>query len=291
MTAWMVTAAMLIGAAQAETALTAGPPEQAATGFKFTEGPLWLGAEGLIFSDIPADTIFRLDKSVFRTPSGASNGLTLDREGRLIVCETKTRRVTRTEKDGTLTVIADKFEGRRLNSPNDVVVRSDGTIFFTDPPYGLPGGLKDPAAELDFTGVYAVTPGGALRALGRDFTTPTGLAFSPDEKTLYVSDTERKHIRAFDVAPDGSLSNSREFYTLPVPDGLKVDRAGRVWCSAQDGVHVIGTDGKRLELVAVPNASNVAFGDADARMLYVTAVQSLFKVRVKEPGTLPGPGR
>jgi gluconolactonase len=291
MTAWMIVAAMALGAAPAETAMTAGPPEQVATGFKFTEGPLWLGEVGLIFSDIPGDTIYRADKSAFRTPSGESNGLTLDREGRVIVCETKTRRVTRTEQDGTITVVADKFEGRRLNSPNDVVVRSDGTIFFTDPPYGLPKGLKDPAAELDFTGVYAVKPGGVLRALGRDFTTPNGLAFSPDEKTLYVSDTERKNIRAFDVASDGALSNGREIYTLPVPDGLKVDAAGRVWCSAQDGVHVLGPDGKRLELVDVPNASNVAFGDADAKALYVTAIQSVFKVRIKEPGTLPGPKR
>ena len=291
MTAWMVIAALLIGAAQAETALTAGPPEQAATGFKFTEGPLWLGAEGLVFSDIPADTIFRLDKSVFRKPSHWSNGLTLDREGRLIVCETTTRQVTRTEKDGTITVVADRFEGHKFNGPNDVVVRSDGTIFFTDPPYGLPKRLQDPAAELDFAGVFAVTPGQAPRALARDFETPNGLAFSLDEKTLYVSDTERKHIRAFDVAPDGSLSNSREFYTLPVPDGMKVDLAGRVWCSAKDGVHVVGRDGKRLDLAPVPDASNCAFGGADAMTLYIMAGPSVFKVRLRQPGVLPGPQR
>jgi gluconolactonase len=291
MTAWMIIAAMSLGAAPDGTAMTAGPPEQVATGFKFTEGPLWLGEGGLIFSDIPGDTIYRADKSVFRAPSGASNGLTLDREGRLLVCETKTRRVTRTEKDGAVTVIADRFEGHRFNSPNDVVVRSDGTIFFTDPPYGLPKGMQDPAAELGFAGVFAVKPGEAPRVLGKDFATPNGLAFSPDEKTLYVSDTEGKHIRAFDVAADGTLSKGREIYTLPVPDGLKVDAAGRVWCSAQDGVHVIGQDGKRLELIAVPDASNVAFGDADAKALYVTAIQSVFKVRIRESGILPGPGR
>jgi gluconolactonase len=291
MTAWMAAAIVVLGAAQGETATTAGPPEQVATGFKFTEGPLWLGRDGLVFSDIPADTIYRADKSVFRRPSGESNGLTLDREGRLIVCETKTRRVARTEKDGTVTVIAEKFEGHRLNSPNDAVVRSDGTIFFTDPPYGLPKRLKDPAAELDFAGLFAVKPGEAPRMLGKDFETPNGLAFSPDEKTLYVGDSERGHIRAFDVAAGGALSNSREFYTLPTPDGLKADAAGRVWCSAEDGVHVIGPDGNRIDLVPVPRASNVAFGGDDARTLYVTAVQSVFKVRLKNPGILPGPGR
>ncbi len=288
MTAWMVATALALGAALGETAMTAGPPEQAATGFKFTEGPVWLGNDGLIFSDIPGDTIYRLDKSPFRRPSNCSNGLTLDREGRLVACETTTRRVTRAEKDGAITVIADSFEGHKFNGPNDVVVRSDGTVFFSDPPYGLPKRLKDPAAELDFAGVFAVKPGEAPRALGRDFETPNGLAFSPDEKTLYVSDTERRHIRAFDVAADGTLSNSREFYTLPVPDGMKVDPAGNVWCSAEDGAHVIGPDGKRLELIDIPRASNCAFGDADAKALYVAAGPSIFKVRLNNPGILPG---
>ena len=264
MTAWMVVAALAMGTAQGESAMTAGPPEQVATGFTFTEGPVWLGKEGLIFSDIPADTICRLDKSAFRNPSNHSNGLTLDREGRLIVCETTTRRVTRTEKDGTITVIAEKFEGHKLNSPNDVVVRSDGVIFFTDPPYGLPKRLQDPAAELDFAGVFAVKPGEAPRAVGKDFETPNGLALSPDEKTLYVDDTERKHIRAFDMAADGTLSNSREFYTLPVPDGMKVDRDGNLWAAGPDD---------------------------DAKALYVAAGPSVFKVRLKRPGVLPGPKR
>ncbi len=291
MTAWMAAAILVLGTAQGETAMTLGPPEQAGTGFIFTEGPVWLGKEGLIFSDIPADTICKPDKTAFRKPSGQSNGLTLDGEGRLVVCETATRRVTRTEKDGAITVIADQFDGRRFNSPNDAVVRSDGTIFFTDPPYGLPKRLKDPAAELDFGGVFAVKPGAAPRVLGRDFETPNGLAFSPDEKTLYVSDTERKHIRAFDAAADGTLSNCREFYTLPVPDGLKVDRAGNVWCSAEDGVHVIAPDGKRIGLVAVPLASNCAFGGDDGKTLYVTARTSVFQVRLTKPGIVPGPKR
>ncbi len=288
---WMAIAMLAMAAAPGETAMTAGPPEQVATGFKFTEGPLWLGKDGLIFCDIPGDTIYWLDKSAFRNPSHWANGLTLDREGRLIVCENNTRRVTRTEKDGTVTVITDKFEGHRFNGTNDVVVRSDGTIFFTDPPYGLPKRLQDPAAELDFAGVFAVKPGEASRAVGKDFETPNGLALSPDEKILYVSDTERNHIRAFDLAADGSLSNSREFYTLPVSDGMKVDPAGNVWCSAKDGIHVIAPDGKRLELIGIPEASNCAFGDADAKALYVAAGPSIFKVRLKSPGTLPGPRR
>ncbi len=291
MTAWLMTALLALGAAPGESAVTAGPPEQVATGFTFTEGPLWLGKEGLIFSDIPADTMFRLDKSAFRKPSHWSNGLTLDREGRLIACETTTRRITRTEKDEAITVIADSFEGHKLNGPNDVVVRSDGTIFFTDPPYGLPKRLQDPSAELDFCGVFAVKPGEAVRALVKDLETPNGLAFSPDEKILYVSDTERKHIRAFDVVADGTLSNSREIYTLPVPDGMKVDPAGRIWCSAKDGIHVIGTDGKLIERIDIAEASNCAFGGEDAKALYVTAGPSIFKVRLKNAGVLPGPKR
>ena len=289
--AWMTIAALVVSAAQGGAVLTAGPPEQVATGFKFTEGPLWLGRDGLIFCDIPGDTIYRPDKTVFRRPSNWANGLTRDREGRLIVCENSARRVTRTEKDGAITVIADKFEGHKFNGPNDVIVRSDGMVFFTDPPYGLPKRLQDPAAELDFSGVFAVKPGEAPRALGKDFETPNGLALSPDEKILYVSDTERNHIRAFDLAVDGTLSNSREFYTLPVSDGMKVDPAGNVWCSAKDGIHIVAPDGKRLERIDIPEASNCAFGDDDGKALYVAAGPSIFKVRLKKPGLLPGPGR
>ena len=257
-------------------------------GYMFTEGPLYLPDGVLIFSDIPADTIFREDKTVFRKPSGQSNGLTLDREGRLIACEHKNRRVTRTEPDGAITVLAERYEGKKLNSPNDVVVRSDGAIFFTDPPYGLPGGLEGPEAELTFSGVYMISPEGELRLLIEDFHKPNGLAFSPDESTLYIADTEGRHIRAFDVATDGSLAAGRIFAELPGPDGMKVDVEGNVWCTASDGVRVHDPEGNLLETIVFPQApANCAFGDKDGRTLYVTARTGVYKVRTRTTGIHP----
>jgi len=291
MTAILAFVVTVLATAGEGAGLTAGPPTVAQSGFTYTEGPLWLGEAGLIFSDIPGNTIYRLDKSVFRRPSGAANGLTLDLEGRVIVCETEGRRVTRLEKDGTVTVIADRFEGKRFNGPNDVVVRSDGTVFFTDPPYGLPKMLHDPAAELDFAGVFAVKSGEPPHALARDFVTPNGLAFSRDEKILYVSDTEAGHVRVFDAAADGTLSNSRELYRLPRPDGVKVDTTGNIWCAAENGVHAMNARGKRLQVVPVPKSSNCAFGDSDARTLYITAWTDIYRVRTAVPGLLPGPKR
>ncbi len=290
MIALLVSGMMVFGADA--PAMTAGGVEGVVSGFKFTEGPLWTGAGGLIFSDIPADTIYRADKSVFRQPSGESNGLTLDAEGRLLACEHKNRRVSRTEKDGTVTVVAERFDGKRLNSPNDLAVRSDGTVFFTDPPYGLPGGLEGPDAELDCAGVYAVKPGGEARQLARDFKKPNGIAFSPDEKTLYIADTEGGHVRRFSVAPDGALAGGGVLYELPGPDGLKVDRAGNLWCTAGDGVHVVNPEGKRLQLVEIPERpSNCAFGGGDGKTLFVTAVTGVYKVGTTTAGILPGPAK
>ena len=279
--ATLMIAAALLGAGDE---LTTGPVEMIAGGFKFTEGPLWVPGEGLIFSDIPADTIYAFNKealskpmsekeaefakAVFRKPSGKSNGLTLDEQGRLIACEHWNRRVTRTEKDGSVTVVADAYEGKKFNSPNDVVVRSDGTVFFTDPPYGLEGR----EAELDWAGVYAVSPEGTVKLLAKDFSRPNGLAFSKDEKVLYIADTEGKHIRAFDVAADGALSNGRVFCELPGPDGMKVDVRGNVWCTASDGVRVFNPKGELLRTVEFPEVpANCAFGDDDYLTLYVTA--------------------
>lgn len=256
--------------------LVQGPVETVGTEFAFTEGPVWIPGKGLIFSDIPADTIFGADKSVFRTPSGKSNGLTLDKQGRLIACEGGNRRVTRTEADGAITVLADKYLDRKLNSPNDVVVRSDGTIFFTDPPYGLEGRK----AELPFSGVYAITPDGKLTLLSVYFTHPNGLAFSPDEKTLYVSDSGGGFIEAFDAQKDGALKNARTFATDVGPDGMKVDEQGRLWTSAKDGIRVYAPSGELLKTIPFPEQpANCAFGDEDGKTLYVTARHGLYKVR------------
>lgn len=271
--------------AEAEEALTSGPPREVGRDYKFTEGPLWLGAEGLIFSDIPADTIYRENGEVYRRPSGGSNGLALDTQGRLIACEHNNRRVTRTEKDGTVSVLADRYEGKRLNSPNDVVVRSDGTIYFTDPPYGLPKGLEDPAAELNFSGVYAIRPDGSLALLARDFIKPNGIGLSPDEQRLYVADTDGSHIRVFDVNPDGSVLGGRVWYALPHPDGMAVDSLGRIWCTAGDGVHVINPDGSRAGIVRISlPPANCTFGGPDLKTLYVTARTRVFAIPVQVPG-------
>lgn len=280
--------ALALSAFGAENSLVSGPVETVRGGHQFTEGPLYLPGGPLLFSDIPADTIFRANGTLFRMPSGQSNGLTLDREGRLIACEHKNRRVTRTEQDGAVTVLAERYQGKRLNSPNDAIVRSDGVLYFTDPPYGLSGGLKDPEAELGFCGVYKIDVAGKLSLLVDDFVTPNGLALSPDEKTLYIADTQNKHVRAFDVVPDGTVSNSRIFCELPGPDGMKIDRDGRIWCTASDGVRVYDASGKLLETVAFPEVpSNCAFGDEDGHTLYVTARKGVYKVRTVSEGIRP----
>jgi gluconolactonase len=264
--------------------LVTGPIETVAEGFQFTEGPVWLPEGRLVFSDIPADTIYAADGSAYRSPSGKSNGLTLDPDGRLVACEHGNRRVSRTERDGTVTTLADSFEGKRLNSPNDVVVRSDGTVFFTDPPYGLEGR----PAELDVQGVYAISPAGEIRLIADDFTKPNGLTFSPDESVVYIADTEHSHIRAFDAADDGTLSNGRVFCEVERPDGMKTDREGRIWTTAAEGMEVFAPDGARLTALPFPQRpANCAFGDDDGKTLYVTARTALYRVRCASEGIRP----
>jgi len=277
-----------IMAASAAFALDLNAPvEKLAGDFQFTEGPLWDAAKGeLLFSDIPANRIVRLKAGkleTFRTPSHNSNGLTFDKQGRLIAAEHGSRSVTRTEADGKVATLADRFEGRRLNSPNDVVVKSDGAIYFTDPPFGVRRGEK----ELDFQGVYRIAPDGkTLTVLARDFAKPNGLAFTPDEKTLYIADTERGHIRAFDVATDGTLANGRVFTSeAPNADGMKVNTEGNVYCACKPGVVVFDRTGKLLHTYALPDQpTNVAFGDADGKTLFITARPCLYRVRVGVPG-------
>ncbi len=262
------------------------PIEKVAGDFKFTEGPVWCAANGeLLFSDIPANRILRFKDGkceTFRSPSLNSNGLTLDKQGRLIVCEHGSRRVTRTETGGTVTVLAERFEGKRLNSPNDVVVRSDGAVYFTDPPYGV----KREERELDFQGVYRISADGqTLVLLGKDFAKPNGLAFTPDEKTLYINDTERGHIRAFDVGADGMLTKGRIFAETPGADGMKVDTAGNVYCTSRGGVMVFDRTGKHLGTFVTPEQpANCGFGDADWKTLYMTCRTGLYRVRLTIPG-------
>jgi gluconolactonase len=281
-----ILSALLMTAGSALAMDFTAPIEKLGGEFKFTEGPLWVATRSeLVFSDIPANRIvsFKAGKyATFRAPSNNSNGLTLDKQGRIIACEHGTRRVTRTEVDGTLSVLAERHANKRLNSPNDVVVRSDGAVYFTDPPYGV----KPEERELDFQGVYRISPDGkALTLLARDFIKPNGIAFAPDEKTLYVNDTEGGHIRAFDVATDGSLANGRVFAKVPGPDGMKVDSAGNVYCTSAKGVMVFAPQGQHLgTFVAPEQPANCAFGDTDWQALYMTCRTGLYRVRLAVPG-------
>ncbi|MTJ11805.1 SMP-30/gluconolactonase/LRE family protein [Anabaena sp. UHCC 0187] len=266
--------------------------ERVATGFKFTEGPIWFCEEKyLLFSDIPANKIYKLNPNgqlrIFREPSHNSNGLTKDKQERLIACEHGTRRVTRTEKDGSITILADTFQGKKFNSPNDVVVKSDGFIYFTDPPYGI----KPEQQEQPIQGVYQISPdNNEIIIVADDFIKPNGLAFSPDEKKLYIDDSERRHIRVFDVQPDGKLTNGRIFYDMKVekpglPDGMKVDTQGNIYCTGGGGVWVFNPEGNHLGTIVTPEVpANCAWGDEDYQSLYITASTSVYKIRVNIPG-------
>lgn len=268
--------------------------EKLAEGLGFTEGPIWRRQGDLLFSDIPNSKIMRWAPGqaaeTFRHPSGKSNGLTLDHEGRLIACEHETRRVTRTEHDGTVTVLAERYEGRRLNSPNDVVVKSDGSIYFTDPPYGI----KPEEQELDFQGVYRLTPDGTLTCLTKEFERPNGLVFSPDEAHLYIADSSaRKHVRVHPMRADGTLGEGRLFAeprgdAPGAPDGMKVDVAGRLFTTGAGGVWIYTPSGEHLGTLLPPEGpANCAFGEADGRTLFMTARTGLYRIRLEVEGIRP----
>ncbi|WP_371156258.1 SMP-30/gluconolactonase/LRE family protein [Jannaschia sp. 2305UL9-9] len=276
------------------------PVKQLATGFDWVEGPVWFGDHDcLLFSDIPSHRILRWSErdgiSVFRQQSNYANGHTRDRQGRLISCEHGLRRVTRTEHDGTITVIADAYGGRRLNSPNDVVVKSDGTIWFSDPHYGIMTdyeGFRAPSENPLV--VYRADPDtGALDVMVDDMNAPNGLAFSPDETRLYVADTGRMflndptHIRVYDISDDGRCRNGRHFHTIDngMADGFRVDTDGNLWSSAADGVHCIAPDGRLLGKILVPElVSNVCFGGRAKHQLFITATTSLYRVTLVRNG-------
>jgi gluconolactonase len=265
-----------------------GTMSMVGSGYMFTEGPQWRAASGeLLFSDIPAATIYRWNgggaPTVFRAASGMSNGLALDPAGVLISCEHGGRRVARGD-GATAATIVDRFEGLRLNSPNDAVVRADGTIYFTDPPYGIAAADR----ELAFMGVFRVAPGGAVTAEHRGALSerPNGVALSPDASRLYVSDSEASFVRVFDVAGDGSLSGARTFVTTAAtPDGMAMDAAGNLYVATAAGVEVYAAGGQRWGAITFPQQpSNAAFGGAGDRTLFVTARTAVFQVTLAGPG-------
>lgn len=268
-----------------------------ATGFLFTEGPLWHPrAHFLLFSDMPGNIIRRYDEAggvrPFRQPSEMANGLAYDGEGRLVACQHATSSLTRTEPDGTITTLATHYRGKELNSPNDVIVGRDGAIYFSDPTYGRAefyGVPREP--ELDFRGVYRLAPeGGEPELLVDDFAQPNGLCLSDDESLLFINDTERQHIRVFDRGPHGRLSNGRVFAETVGegdggPDGMKLDSTGRLFCCGPGGVHVFDGDGTCLGVIRIPEATaNFAWGGSDLRTLFVTASTSLYAVELRHPG-------
>lgn len=297
--------------------LEPGDPVRVATGFVFTEGPLWHPDGFLYVSDINAATHYRVslpngEKTVIRRDSGGANGATFDLQGRLVMCEQYGRRLVRTEPDGELTTLADRYEGKRLNGTNDVVRRSDGSLYFTDPERLIP----EPERELGHSAIFRYMPDGELRLMTSEMNHPNGLAFSPDETKLYASNTRpNPHLYVFDVSPDGALADGRLFAEMPygpaepgatfttsaglirpmaekggVPDGLKVDVEGRIFCTGPGGTWVWEAGGTHLGIIRTPELpANVAFGDVDSRSLYMTCRTSVYMLRTRTPGIAATP--
>lgn len=275
------------------------PLKKLASGFDWAEGPVWMGDAGcLLFSDIPNDRMMRWSPdtglSTYRAPANFSNGNTRDRQGRLVTCEHGGRRVTRTEWDGTVTVLADSYQGKRLNSPNDVVVASDGAIWFTDPHYGIFSNYEGHKAAQELPcNVYRLDPvTGVLEAVLTDFACPNGLCFSPDESLLYVADTGRvfendpQHIRVFKME-NGRPRGGRVFHAIApgCADGIRVDSEGNLWSSAGDGVHCLAPDGTLLGKILVPEiVSNLCFGGRAKQQLFITATTSLYVISLNRAG-------
>ena len=273
--------------------------ERIGSGFTFTEGPLWTNRDGgsLLFSDMPGDTRRRWSKAggveVVAHPSNKGNGLSWDLEGRLLICEHATSSLIRIEPDGSRTTLASHWQGKELNSPNDVVVASDGSIVFTDPPYGRwPGFGVEREQELDFQGVYRVTPDGELQLLVDDFQKPNGLCFSQDEKTLWINDTDGGHVRRFSVSSDGSLTGGEVIYQMEgfsletgIPDGQKLDAAGNIWLSGPGGLHVITSEGALLGRILTPeNVGNQAWGGEDWKTLFICTSSTVHTLRTTVAG-------
>ncbi len=262
--------------------------ERAAHGFRFTEGPVWSREGYLLFSDIPGGKIMKLSAEgqvVFREQSGGAAGNALDSQGRLYTCETHARRVTRTDKKGRVEVLAEKFEGKRLNAPNDIVVSKSGHVYFTDPAFGN----QQDTRELDFYGVYHITPKGQLSVIARPTGRPNGITLSPNGRILYVANSDEHNIRAYDVGHDGEVSGERVAVSgiVGVPDGIRTDEKGNLYVAAK-GVAVYSAEGKLLDTIPVAETpSNIAFGDGDLQTLYITARTSLYRVRLDVKGAVP----
>jgi gluconolactonase len=314
---WMRTATLDLYAperARPTESIVPGEVERVAGGFEFTEGPVWSPADGaLLFSSPNTNTIYRLDPdlgkvTVFRPKSGyagpdvgrylqpGSNGLTFDPEGRLVLCQHGNRRVLRVNPHGDTTVMADAYEGRRLNSPNDVVCRSDGTVWFTDPPFGRPGMADDPERELEFSGVFRVGADGVVALIDDSLEGPNGIAFSPDERVLYVGnwDPQRKIVVRYELDDSAGVTARDVLYDMTgapgedAIDGIKVDVEGNLYVCGPGGVWVLSPDGEQLGLLELPEAPhNLAFGGADSRDLYVTALTSVYRLRTANSGITP----
>jgi gluconolactonase len=296
--------------------------EKISGNFGFLEGPVWVHKGGyLLFSDIPANVIYKYDprdgKFTVAVPySGfngsdstgvgmqlndgqgvvtllGSNAVTLDRQGRMVYCAHGDHQVVRVEADGKRTVLANQYEGKRLNSPNDLIYKSNGSLYFTDPPAGFREGDKDSKKELAFNGVYLFKDG-QLKLLIKDMSTPNGLAFSPDEKYFYVNDSSKKTITRYDVQPDDTLANGKLLVDMNtdkapgVPDGMKVDQKGNIYCTGPGGVWIMTSDGQHIGTILTAELpANLAFGDADGKTLYLTARTGLYRIHLKSSGILP----
>jgi len=269
------------------------------TGFLQPEGPVWVDSLGILFSDIKANKIYRwspADSSLttYLYPSDSSNGLTLDRQGRLILTQMAKRRVARQEPNGTITPLASTYDGKKFNSPNDVVVKSDGSIFFTDPDFNIPSGQS---SELKFQGIYRIDTSGALKLLDKTLNKPNGICFSLDEKKLYVDESAKDSIYVWDIINGDSIANKRGFYAIPMSgyaDGMKIDSAGNIYCAGPTGIWIVSPAGVSLgKIIVSSGASNCAWGDHDRKTLYITGGSSLYRIRlaattgVKNQGFIP----
>jgi gluconolactonase len=262
--------------------------EKVDAGFRFTEGPVWSREGFLLFSDVPNNQIRKLvpgERSVaFRDDSHGANGNTFDAQGRFYTCESKTRRVVRVDKKGKMEVLAEKWEGKRLNAPNDIVVRKDGQIYFTDPAFGDQADTR----ELAFYGVYHINPKGVMNLIAKPAGRPNGIAFSPNGKVLYVANSDDRNVRAYDVDHNGAVSNERVVVSNidGVPDGIRLDEKGNLYVTAK-GVSVYTAEGKLLHTIELSETpANCAFGDPDLQTLYITARTSLYRVRLNVKGSV-----
>ncbi len=262
--------------------------ERVSSNHKFTEGPVWSKEGFLLYSDVPDDRIYKVDpkgKTIFREKSNGANGNTYDVQGRLLSCESRTRRVVRLEKSGELTVLAERYQGKRLNAPNDIVVRRDGNIYFTDPAFGN----QSEGRELDFFGVYRIPPRGELELIAKPAGRPNGIALSPNGRILYIANSDEKNIRAYDLDGKGAASNERVLVDQidGVPDGMKVDEKGNLYVTAR-AVFIFSPQGKRLGQIEIPETpANVAFGEGDYQTLFITARTAVYRTRMPVKGFVP----